>query len=213
MEPQHDTAKKLLDAAERLFAQHGFAETSLRTITSKAGVNLAAVNYHFGSKEALIQAVFQRYLDPFAEAVSKQLDQLGEHSEAVSLEWLLGVLGALAVGDTAKEQQRTLVFFRLAGLAYTQSQAHLRTFFKQRYLALFLRFQSLLSKAVPEVPPMELFWRTHFALGSMIFTLQGLPSMQQICAQDFGQELTLTEVVQRMLPFVVAGIRAPYSAP
>jgi len=213
MEPQHDTAKKLLNAAERLFAQQGFAETSLRTITGAAGVNLAAVNYHFGSKEALIQAVFQRFLDPFAEAVTEQLDQLGEHADVVSLEWLLGVLGALAVGSTEKEQQRTLVFFRLAGLAYTQAQAHLRVFFKQRYLSLFLRFQDLLNKAVPEVPPVELFWRTHFALGSMVFTLQGLPSMQQICAQDFGQQLSLTEVVQRMLPFVAAGIRAPYSAP
>src|SRR5699024_7527480 len=119
MESQHDTAKKLLNAAERLFAQKGFAETSLRTITNEAGVN-----YHFGSKEALIQAVFQRFLDPFTEALNKQLDQLGEHTDAVSIEWLLGVLGALAVGNTEEEQQRAQLFFRLAGLAYTQSQDH-----------------------------------------------------------------------------------------
>ena len=55
---QSDTVERILDAAEQLFAEKGFAETSLRLITSKAGVNLAAVNYHFGSKKALIQAVF-----------------------------------------------------------------------------------------------------------------------------------------------------------
>jgi|SRR5699024_5518732 len=212
MESQHDTAKKLLNAAERLFAQKGFAETSLRTITNEAGVNLAAVNYHFGSKEALIQAVFQRFLDPFTEALNKQLDQLGEHTDAVSIEWLLGVLGALAVGNTEEEQQRAQLFFRLAGLAYTQSQDHLSAFFKQRYLGLWLRFQGLLSIAEPDLPPMELFWRTHFALGSMIFTLQGLPSMQQICAEDYNEQVSLSEVVQRILPFIVAGIRASYSA-
>jgi AcrR family transcriptional regulator len=49
---QSETVERILDAAEQLFAEKGFAETSLRLITSKAGVNLAAVNYHFGSKKA-----------------------------------------------------------------------------------------------------------------------------------------------------------------
>lgn len=208
----HNTATKLLDAAEKLFAAQGFAETTLRAITQRAGVNLAAVNYHFGSKEVLIQVVFQRFLDPFSEALTNQLDQLGEHTEQVTLEWLLGVLGALAVGGTEKEQQRALIFFRLAGLAYTQSQNHLRQFFEMRYAPLFQRFLTLLCNAVPEVPPMELFLRSHFALGSVIFTLQGFSSMQQISAKDFAEELGLNQVIQRLLPFVVAGVRAPYEA-
>jgi len=60
------TVENILDAAEALFAEKGFAETSMRSITSEAGVNLAAVNYHFGSKQKLIQAVFARFLDPFS---------------------------------------------------------------------------------------------------------------------------------------------------
>lgn len=209
---QHDTATKLLDAAEKLFAAQGFAETTLRTITKQAGVNLAAVNYHFGSKEALIQAVFQRYLDPFSEALTRQLNQLGEHEEKVALEWLLGVLVALAVGNSSKEQQKALLFFRLAGLAYTQSQDHLRSFIQERYAPLFKRFLTLLCNALPEVPATELFLRSHFALGSVIFTLQGFGSMQKISEQDFGQPLGLTQVIERLLPFVVAGFRAPYAS-
>ncbi|HCH31325.1 MAG TPA: TetR family transcriptional regulator, partial [Oceanospirillaceae bacterium] len=53
----NSTIDRILDAAEVEFAAHGFVETSLRTITTKAKVNLAAVNYHFGSKKGLIQAV------------------------------------------------------------------------------------------------------------------------------------------------------------
>ena len=65
---QSDTVERILDVAEILFAEKGFAETSLRLITSKAQVNLAAVNYHFGSKKSLIQAVFSRFFPPVALA-------------------------------------------------------------------------------------------------------------------------------------------------
>src|SRR6478736_9839979 len=58
------TKERILDAAETLFMEHGFEATSLRAITTAAGVNLAAVNYHFGSKEELFQAVLTRRLDP-----------------------------------------------------------------------------------------------------------------------------------------------------
>jgi len=59
-----DTKQKVLDAAEQLFADDGFAQTSIRTIVSQAGVNIAAVHYHFGSKEDLLRAVFARRLEP-----------------------------------------------------------------------------------------------------------------------------------------------------
>ena len=72
---QSETVERILDAAEQLFAEKGFAETSLRLITSKAGVNLAAVNYHFGSKKALIQAVFSRFLGPFCVSLDKELER------------------------------------------------------------------------------------------------------------------------------------------
>ena len=55
-----DTRERLLDAAEHLFAHHGIGSTSLRSITAEAETNLASVHYHFGSKEALIEAVFAR---------------------------------------------------------------------------------------------------------------------------------------------------------
>ena len=72
---QSETVERILDAAEQLFAERGFAETSLRLITSKAGVNLAAVNYHFGSKKALIQAVFSRFLGPFCASLKRELER------------------------------------------------------------------------------------------------------------------------------------------
>src|SRR6187200_958095 len=76
IKPPHETRTRILDAAEELFMQHGFEGTSMRTLTAKASVNLAAVNYHFGSKDALIEAVFRRRLDPMNAARIAELDRL-----------------------------------------------------------------------------------------------------------------------------------------
>jgi AcrR family transcriptional regulator len=73
---QAHTRERILRAAEELFMDRGFASTSLRMITARAKVNLAAVNYHFGSKEALIREVFERQLAPLNRARIVYLDQL-----------------------------------------------------------------------------------------------------------------------------------------
>src|SRR5689334_6672408 len=71
-----DTKASILDTAERLFAERGYASTSLRTITSAAGVNLAAIHYHFRSKEALLEAVVSRRADAVNSRRLEILDQL-----------------------------------------------------------------------------------------------------------------------------------------
>src|SRR5690554_3439746 len=108
---QSDTVTRILDTAEVLFAERGFAETSLRTITSKARVNLAAVNYHFGSKKALIQAVFARYLDPFTVRFHHALDELErQHAGSViPLEVLLETMARTVLdvpGEKRSEERR-----------------------------------------------------------------------------------------------------------
>src|SRR3977135_1202898 len=79
-----DTKKRILDAAEQLFMKHAFEATSLRQLTSAAGVNLAAVNYHFGSKEELFQAVLTRRLDPMNQERVEILHRLRANTAAGS---------------------------------------------------------------------------------------------------------------------------------
>src|SRR5436309_1730118 len=82
VKPPHETRTRILDAAEALFMQHGFEGTSMRLLTAHAGVNLAAVNYHFGSKDALIEAVFRRRLDPMNASRVAELERLETESAA-----------------------------------------------------------------------------------------------------------------------------------
>lgn len=128
---QKETVERILDAAEALFSERGFAETSLRTITSTAGVNLAAVNYHFGSKKALIQAVFERFLEPLVADIERRLSELEQQPEAINVESLLKVLSSAIYEVHGRNTNRATAFMRLLGLAYTQSQAHLRNYIAQ----------------------------------------------------------------------------------
>src|ERR1700694_5937731 len=76
IKPQHGTRTRILDAAEELFMQHGFEGTSMRLLTAKAGAILAAANYHFGARHALIEALFRRRLDPMNAARVARLERL-----------------------------------------------------------------------------------------------------------------------------------------
>ncbi len=207
---QSDTVKRILDAAEELFAEHGFAETSLRTITTKADVNLAAVNYHFGSKKALIQAVFGRFLTPFTKLIESGLDnrELQKPDQPLTVEEILQFVSRAIAGVSEGDRKRLAIFMRLAGLAYTQGQGHLRKYLQSEYRGIFRRLMSLITKATPDLNPVERFWRFHFMLGATAFTMSSMESLQAIVEHDFETQSTEEEIVAMLLPFLAAGIRA-----
>ncbi len=212
---QPDTVTRILDTAEVLFAERGFAETSLRNITSKAKVNLAAVNYHFGSKKSLIQAVFARYLDPFTERFHLALDDLearhAREGSEIPLEELLETM-ARTVLEVPAERHSLTVFMRLLGLAYSQAQGHLRGYIQSQYGEAFTRFTELVRRATPELPDAERFWRLHFVLGSVIFTFSGLDALRDIAEHDYDERVSVQALVQKLRPVVVAAMHAPLPA-
>ncbi|WP_438767581.1 TetR/AcrR family transcriptional regulator [Kushneria sp. TE3] len=203
-----DTVTRILDAAEVLFAEHGFSETSLRRITGRAEVNLAAVNYHFGSKQALIQAVFCRYLDPFSADLHCRLDRLEAEEAGSDLERLLDTLFA-SVLEMPSNNHDLKTFMKLLGLAYSQAQRHLRDELRSRYGTIFSRFLKLLRQATPELADDERFWRLHFMLGSVIFTLSGLNTLRDIAEHDYHQRITIRELSRRLKPVALHALRAP----
>jgi AcrR family transcriptional regulator len=205
---QTDTVSRILDAAEVLFAERGFTETSLRTITSTAGVNLAAVNYHFGSKKELIQAVFERFLTPFTQSLVGELDRREAMDEPLNAEVLLDSLYRVAMASLEREGRDPQRFMRLLGLAYTQYQGHLRRFIVSRYGDSYRRFAGLLSKALPGLDPVTFYWRLYFMLGATIFTLSSFDAIEAILKEDFGAESSLQETLERLVPAAAAMLHA-----
>src|SRR5256885_9532365 len=127
VKPPHETRTRILDAAEELFMQHGFEATSMRLLTGKAGVNLAAVNYHFGSKDALIEALFRRRLDPMNGARIAELDRLETESagRALAAEAIIRAF----VGPSLRlmeDKSGGRNFIRLLGRTYTEPTKPIR---------------------------------------------------------------------------------------
>lgn len=205
---QPDTVNRILDAAEVLFAERGFTETSLRTITSTAGVNLAAVNYHFGSKKELIQAVFERFLTPFTEHLDRELARRTSLEPVLEVDDLLQSLYRVALAGLAKEGRDPKRFMGLLGLAYTQSQGHLRRFIVSRYGASYRRFAGLLKDALPGLDPVTFYWRLYFMLGATIFSLSSFDAIEAILREDFGAESSLEETLARLAPAAAAMLTA-----
>ena len=203
---QPATADRILDAAEQLFASNGFAETSLRSITSKAEVNLAAVNYHFGSKEALIQAMFSRLLDPFVTNFPQMLAALQGSEDTVDLE---DILYLVVDQITADGRSRDLALgMRLVALAFGQGQECLKAYLQESCAEVLQACRQLLIKACPDLPMADVFWRVYFMLGSVVFTLCGAGTLQAIAASDFGVNDELEDIIRKMVPFMAAGLRA-----
>ncbi|MDR9424242.1 MAG: TetR/AcrR family transcriptional regulator [Marinobacter sp.] len=208
---QSDTVDRILDAAEVLFAERGFSETSLRMITSKAKVNLAAVNYHFGSKNALIHAVFARFLTPYSATLEESFDELESKSEGrvPTLDRILWALAESAARMPQRNERGISIFMRLLGLAYTQSQGHLRKFLEQEYSEPFGRFMRLLKEATPELSAVDRYWRIQFMLGATAFTMSSSDALIGILETKIGVETSVQEIAARLVPFLAAGMKAP----
>ncbi|MDX1456200.1 MAG: TetR/AcrR family transcriptional regulator [Marinobacter sp.] len=212
---QSDTVDRILDAAEELFAERGFSETSLRMITSKANVNLAAVNYHFGSKNALIQAVFARFLTPFCQTLETAFDDLEASCQEAppSLDRTLWALTESAVRMPQRNEKGISIFMRLLGLAYTQSQGHLRKFLEQEYSQTFGRFMALLKEATPQLSAVDRYWRIQFMLGATAFTMSSSDALREILENKLGVETSVQEIAARLVPFLASGLQADVAVP
>lgn len=209
---QNDTVDRILNSATVLFAERGFAETSLRTITGMAGVNLASVNYHFGSKKELIQAVFSKFLEPYCKELDRRADEmirLLPEGQAPSLEELLKCLLETLVNSMSKIDEDPQRFMRLLSLAYTQSQEHLRHYLAENYGKTYNRFSDLVTRSLPHLNSLELYWRVYFMLGASIFTLSSYDSIRAILNADYDQDTSLETVVEYMIPSLTGMLKSP----
>jgi AcrR family transcriptional regulator len=202
-----DTKRRILDAAESLMGDKGFTSTSMRDITAAAKVNLASVNYHFGSKEALLAAVLERRLQPINEQRLEFLDAL-ELENSDSKIRHQDIVRAF-VSPPFKQQQQwggnSETFLRLLGRLHSETNEEFRQVFMSEYELVYQRFAVALQRSLPHLTNTNLPWRMLFMVGSMAFTMSWGQSM--MLRQDTS--ISPNDVLDELIEFTCAGLAAP----
>lgn len=193
-----DTKTRILDAAEKLFGKKGFDATSLRDITTEADVNLAAVNYHFQSKDSLIEATIIRGAGPINQKRLAMLDAAGPKA---TIEQIVEAF----VGPVLEQDFEPMAPLMARVLASPETMQRV---FKQLIESMSRRFADAVGIALPELSPAERMWRLHFTAGAMAHTVTRAPVMRDL----FGGVLDFKDrklLIARLVKFAAAGFRAP----
>jgi AcrR family transcriptional regulator len=197
------TKQRILDAAEALFASHGFAGASLRQVTSSAQVNLAAVNYHFGSKENLINEVLRLRLDKL-NADRTQALQAALAKSPTQLEDVLGAWIRPALAASANEKGST-AFVRILARTYAEQNERLRSFLHDNYGHVLRDFTTALGALLPHLDKQELYWRMDIITGALTFAMADFGAIKRRGASaEQHRELTADHLIH----FASAGLRA-----
>ncbi len=200
------TAERILEAAEGLFAAQGIRGTSLKEITELAEVNIAAVNYHFRSKDALVRAVYERCFQPLNEERLRLLDEAEAAAgpgAALDLETVLRALFEPMV----RAWQKNRHFILLVGRLQSEPDPQLSHFVQGLYGGLIHRFLVAARRAAPEVEEGQLFFWVHFLFGGVVYTLLNSQDMEQMHA---GQNLLQSPqaFLRELIDFGAAGVRS-----
>lgn len=194
-----DTKTRILNAAEKLFGMNGFDATSLRDITAEAQVNLAAVNYHFQSKDSLIDAIIERRILPINQRRFEMLDAAG-HPPSVE-QVVEAFLAPLLMPEV-------LPAVPLIGRVLSNPDQFFDRVFKKHLQHVAERFSQAIREAFPDLSPEEAFWRLFFMAGSMTQVL----ALSSVLPRISGQPVDRDVLMRRLATFVAAGLRAPFTA-
>src|SRR5438045_4435386 len=168
MKELKDTRSRILDVAEELFSEQGFDRVSVRDITNKARVDLAAINYHFGSKEDLIAAIFEREVVPVNQARLAALDAVQRSGKKdAKLEEILEAFIRPAVQCSIGKPKGGKAFSKLFGRCLSEPSPEIEALLKRQFEPLVARMDAALMKALPNLTRSEIFWCMKFTFGAL----------------------------------------------
>jgi AcrR family transcriptional regulator len=205
MSLQHFSTKdRILHAAEELFAAQGFASTSLRQVTSRADVNIAAVNYHFGSKENLVNEVFRRRMDEMSERRMREL-RAAQEAHPGELEPILRAFIEPALALTL--DRHGSAFVRVLARAYAEKNDRLRKFLSDNYGQVLREFAKAIAPTLPSLGKEELYWRMDFVAGALTYAMADFGLIKR--PAGVSEKSHCDKASEHLIRFASAGLRAP----
>lgn len=165
---RQSTRQRILQEAELLFARHGYASTSVREITEAADANLAAVNYHFGSKENLLIELLDRVVAPINEQRLELLDEM-EAKGAPEVDEVLTafLLPDLQVLHELRDRDPDLP--RFVSRMYSEGSDLMTQVIGRQFAETQRRFLTAFERVLPELAREEIAWRLHCLVGIILY--------------------------------------------
>ncbi len=203
MSSHFNTKERILHAAEDLFAQHGFAGTSLRQVTSRADVNIAAVNYHFGSKENLVHEVFKHRMDEMSE---KRLASLAAAVEKDPADMEAILLAFIQPALALTLDRHGASFVRVLARAYAEKNDGLRNFLSENYGQVLREFAKAIARCVPDLSKEELYWRMDFVAGALTYAMADFGLIKR--QPGVSEKSHCEKAAQHLIKFAQAGLKA-----
>jgi AcrR family transcriptional regulator len=202
------TRERILDAAERLFARRGFHGVSVRDITGAADVDVALANYHFGSKQGVLEAVFlRRAADLNAERIAR-LDSVLAASgrRAPDLEAIIDAFTHPLLDRSARGGPGWKSYFAL--IAEVNNSPEFGGVLMTRHFdPVVQRFIEAMRLALPGCDERDLFWAYHFLSGALTLTFAETGRIDKLSG-GVCRSSDLDSVHQRLVPYCAAGFRA-----
>ncbi len=209
-----DAKTRILDAAERLFMENGYAATSVRMITGAAGVPVALVNYHFGSKQGLMEAVYERALGARSGSRVSYLDKLEAEAggQAIPVDVLVDAFLSSALRLTRKDTISGEVFKQLIGRAFYEPGPGTEAFFPLEYREAVDRYRQAFMRTLPHLSQDDVVWRMYFFVGIVAYAMAGKDVMRMTDTYSLADAGRPDGILARLRPFIVAGFLAPAGA-
>ena len=203
-----ETRRRLLDAAEALFAERGFESVSLRDITLAADANVAAVNYHFRNRDGLVEEVMARYINPVNDERLARLDQLESRngSKPLAIEEILEALVRPFVTQVQRSEMSEKLFYRLMGRMFGDMAETMPASVERGFREMLGRFRKAFRRALPEISEAELWWRMHFSFGAMVHMMAHGELLQKFSDGASGNPSS-DQSMARFVHFTAAGMR------
>ncbi len=206
--PESGSKRKLLDAAEKLFADKGFEAVSVRDITQLAKTNVAAVNYHFGSRDGLLTLVMMRYMLPVTEERLLRLEVIEKKwfGKAAPLEEIIDALVRPLATQVMKSDLSERLFYKLMGRIFALQGDGLPGPVEDQIKQIAARFSKTFAKALPSLGAEELAWKIHFLVGGMIHMLTHQDMIYRISGGASGVP-TMEVTLGRFIRYSATGLR------
>lgn len=206
------TQERILEAAEHLFAEKGFSSSTLRDVTDRAGVNLASVNYHFGSKEALFKEMLCRRIEPInrrrIELLEEALSRTG--GEPLSLEALYRVMLQPLTESLIRKGDFDDIFLGIIAQSFAERTDFLQKVHHQFVKQVADRFGSELKRSlnIPDLSEEEAAWRMYFSMSTIMGSLVQHRRIST-CFPEIPDATDVARFTRYLIGFISGGMQAP----